>query len=170
MNMDNFKKDIDELIAQFTQNLTKYADIFHEVQGNADDPHKSSLSVCDSEQNSTACLQNASMLSDQYIPTHSASEPTLPENWRQSLVTLTHSSVESSGANNCSSSENQQLTCTDVSKPDPVKMEHWLGKNKCNLQNFIQKMSWSDLIYFQHRLLQEAVAKKRLAGVCIILY
>jgi hypothetical protein len=27
-----------------------------------------------------------------------------------------------------------------------------------------------DLIYFQHRLLQEAVAKRRLAGVCIILY
>lgn len=173
-------------------NLTKSEDIFHEVQGNADDPYKSSSSVCVSEQNSTACLQNASMLSDPHIPAHSASEPPLPGFIKMEAISsyahpyinkkllqirnglpsenlmglsgCRNSFVESSGANNCPSSENQQLICTDVSKPDPVKMEQLVGDEQMQLTEFYSEDELEcDLIYFQHRLLQEAVAKKRLA-------
>ncbi|MCI16055.1 protein JADE-1, partial [Trifolium medium] len=62
-----------------------------------------------------------------------------------------NSLIESSGANSCSSSENQQLICTDVSKADQVKMEQ-LDRDELE----------GELIYFQNRLLQKAVAKNRL--------
>ncbi|CAJ2644281.1 unnamed protein product [Trifolium pratense] len=157
-------------------NLTKSEDIFHEVQGNADEPYKSSLSVCVSEEKSTACLPNAS---DQDYPAHSASEPPVPGFIKMEAISsyihpyinkkllqirdglpsedlmglsgYRNSLIESSGANSCSSSENQQLICTDVSKADQVKMEQ-LDRNELE----------GELIYFQNRLLQKAVAKNRL--------
>lgn len=77
--------------------------------------------------------------------------------------------VESSGANGCSSSQNQQLTCIDVSKHDQVKMEQ-LGRDEKMrlLEIYPEEDLEGELIYFQYRLLQNEVAKKRLTGVCFI--
>ncbi|TKY74324.1 Jade-1 protein [Spatholobus suberectus] len=172
-------------------NLTKSEDIFHEVQGNADKHYKSCLSGCVSEDKSTACLQNASMLSDQHCLVHSAAEP--PDSGfikKDAISSYIHpyinkkllqicdgvpsediiclsdegnsSLVESFGASGCSSSQNQNLTCIDISKPDEVNMEQLARARKMGLLEFSpQDELEGELVYFQYRLLQNAVAKKR---------
>ncbi|XP_028235815.1 uncharacterized protein LOC114415367 isoform X4 [Glycine soja] len=164
-------------------NLTKSEDIFHEVQGNA--------SGCVSAGNSTACLQNASVLSDHCL-VHSASEP--PDFGfikKDAISSYIHpyinkkllqirdgvplediisgssdegnsSLVESFRASACSSSQNQNLTRVDISKPDEVNMEQLVRARKMGLLEFSpQDELEGELVYFQHRLLQNAVAKKR---------
>ncbi|KAH1125255.1 hypothetical protein GLYMA_06G108500v4 [Glycine max] len=163
-------------------NLTKSEDIFHEVQGNA--------SGCVSAGNSTACLLNASVLSDHCL-VHSASEP-LDFGFikKDAISSYIHpyinkkllqirdgvplediicssdegnsSLVESFRASACSSSQNQNLTCIDISKPDEVNMEQLVRARKMGLLEFSpQDELEGELVYFQHRLLQNAVAKKR---------
>ncbi|XP_058754200.1 uncharacterized protein LOC131627372 isoform X2 [Vicia villosa] len=172
-------------------NITKSDDVFHGVQGNADKPYKPSLSVCVPDQKSTTYLQNASMLSDQHYPAHSASEPPVPGSTKMEAISsyihpyinkkLHHirdclapedliglsgyrnSLVESSGANSCSSRENQQLICTDVHKPDQVKVKQLVrNKNMQLLEFYSEDELETELLYFQHKLLQRAVAKKSL--------
>ncbi|CAI8597455.1 unnamed protein product [Vicia faba] len=171
-------------------NLTKSDDKFHQVQGNADEPYKPSLSVCVPEQKSTN-LQNASTVSDQHHPAHSASELRVPGSGKmeaissyihpyinkkllqirnclapEDLIGLSgyrNSLVESSGANSPSSSENQQLICTDVSNPDEVKIEQLVRDKNTQLFEFYSEDELeTELLYFQHKLLQRAVAKKSL--------
>ncbi|XP_061350490.1 uncharacterized protein LOC133295665 isoform X2 [Gastrolobium bilobum] len=169
--------------------LTKREDISPEVQGNAD---KMQNSGCVSEEKSTDCLQNSSMLSDQCCPVHSASEPpdsgfikvepissyihpyinkkllhirdgVLLEDIICSREEGNSSLVESSGANGCSSSQNQQLTSIDIFKPDQANMEQLFGARKLELVEFPPEDEVEgELIYFQYRLLQNAVARKRL--------
>ncbi|KAG5036295.1 Protein Jade-1 [Glycine soja] len=163
-------------------NLTKSEDIFHEVQGNA--------SGCVSEDKSTACLQNASVLSDHCV-VHSASEP--PDFGfikKDAISSYIHpyinkkllqirdgvplediicssdegnsSLVESFGGSACSSTQNQNLTQVDFSKPDEVNMEQLVRAIKMGVFEFSpQDELEGELVYFQHRLLQNAVAKKR---------
>ncbi|CAL5202912.1 unnamed protein product [Lathyrus oleraceus] len=171
-------------------NITKSDDIFHGVQGNADEPYKPSLSLCVPEQKSTN-LQNASMLSDLQYPSHSASEPPDPGSMKmetissyihpyinkkllqihdclvpEDLIGLSgyrNSLVESSVANSCSNRESQQLICTDVYQPDQVKIEQLVkDKNLQLLEFYSEDELETELLYFQHRLLQRSVAKKSL--------
>ncbi|KAK7311584.1 hypothetical protein RJT34_09826 [Clitoria ternatea] len=167
-------------------NFSKSEDII-EVQGNADKPCKSG-----SEDKSATCLQNASMLSDQQCVVHSASEPPdsglikkdamtsyihpyinnkllqicngLPlEDIICSGDTGNFSKVEFFGASGCSSSQNQNLTCSDISKPDEGNQEQLLSARNIGLSEFSPDDELEgEIIYFQYRLLQNAVAKKRL--------
>ncbi|CAK8566288.1 unnamed protein product [Lathyrus sativus] len=172
-------------------NLAKSDDISPGVQGNADEPYKPSLSLCVPEQKSTTYLQNASMLSDQHYPAHFASEPPDPGSTKmeaissyihpyinkkllqirdclapENLIGLSgyrNSLVESSVTNSCSNRENQQLIYTDVYKPDQVKIEELVkDKNLQLLEFYSEDELESELLYFQHRLLQRSVAKKSL--------
>lgn len=59
----------------FLSVLCFFNNVWLHYAGNADEPNKSSLSARVSEQKSSACLQNATMLSDQHCPAHSASVP-----------------------------------------------------------------------------------------------
>ncbi|RDY04519.1 hypothetical protein CR513_11762 [Mucuna pruriens] len=163
-------------------NLTKSEDIFHEVQGNADKPYKSCFSGCISEDKSTGCMQNASMFSDQHCLVHSASEPPDSGFIKKDAISSSYihpyiskkllqirssdegnsSLVESFGASGCSSSQNQNLTCIDISKPDEINMEKLVRARKMGLLQFSpQDELEGELVYFQYRLLQNAVAKKR---------
>ncbi|XP_004515667.1 uncharacterized protein [Cicer arietinum] len=172
-------------------NIIKSEDIFHENQGNADELYKSSLSVCVSEQKPIACLQNASMLSDQHYTAHSASETPISGFIKMDAISsyihpyidkklmqirdglpmgdilgssgYINSLVDSSGTSGCSSSENQQLICTDVAMPDLAKMEQLVRDENMRLMEFYSEDELEgELIHFQYRLLQKAVAKKRL--------
>lgn len=74
--------------------------------------------------------------------------------------------VESFGGSACSSTQNQNLTQVDFSKPDEVNMEQLVRARKMGLLEFSpQDELEGELVYFQHRLLQNAVAKKRHIGV-----
>ncbi|XP_029126709.1 uncharacterized protein LOC109795723 isoform X2 [Cajanus cajan] len=70
--------------------------------------------------------------------------------------------VQPLGASGSSSSQNQNLTCIDISKPDEVNMEQLVRARKMGLLEFSpQDELEGELVYFQYRLLQNAVAKKR---------
>lgn len=74
--------------------------------------------------------------------------------------------VESFGGSACSSTQNQNLTQVDFSKPDEVNMEQLVRARKMGLLEFSpQDELEGELVYFQHRLLQNAVAKKRHIGI-----
>lgn len=76
--------------------------------------------------------------------------------------------VESSEASGCSSSQNQQLTCIDISKPGQVNMEQLIRARKMELLEIhpVDEVE-GELIYYQHKLFQDRVAKKRLTGVSL---
>lgn len=53
--------------------------------------------------------------------------------------------------------------------PDLAKMEQLVRDENMRLMEFYSEDELEgELIHFQYRLLQKAVAKKRLTGVCII--
>ncbi|KAL2339843.1 hypothetical protein Fmac_007783 [Flemingia macrophylla] len=73
-----------------------------------------------------------------------------------------NSLIQSFGAGGSSSSQNQSLTGIDISKPDEVNMEQLVRARKMGLLEFPpQDELEGELVYFQYRLLQNAVAKKR---------
>ncbi|XP_027362202.1 uncharacterized protein LOC113869883 isoform X2 [Abrus precatorius] len=183
-NCDNPASSNEASIPNATElNITKSEDVFHEVQGNADKLYKSSLPGCVSEDKSCVCLQNASMLSDQPCPVHSALG--LPDSGfikKDTLSSYIHpyiskklqqicgssdqensSLVESCGAIGCSSGKNQHSTCIDISKAEEVNVEQLVMARKMGLSEFPPEDELEgELVYFQYRLLQNAVAKKRL--------
>ncbi|XP_019415536.1 PREDICTED: uncharacterized protein LOC109327024 [Lupinus angustifolius] len=74
-----------------------------------------------------------------------------------------NSSVKFSGASDCSSSQNQQLPCIDFSKPGQVNKEQLARARKIEPLDFSREGEVErELIYYQHRLFQDRVAKKRL--------
>lgn len=74
--------------------------------------------------------------------------------------------VESSGSSGCSSSQNEQLTSTGISKPHQENMEQLDRAGKMGLLEFSPEDEVEgELIYLQCRLLRNAVARKKLAGV-----
>lgn len=78
--------------------------------------------------------------------------------------------VEFSSASGCSRRQNQQLTCSEISESGQLEMEQLVRDEKVRLLEFYPEDELEgELIYFQHSLLQKAVTKKRLTGVCIIL-
>ncbi|KAK7351150.1 hypothetical protein VNO77_10384 [Canavalia gladiata] len=172
--------------------ITKSEDILHQVQGNADKPDKSILSGCISEDKSSPCLRNASVLSDQPSEPPDSAEfhfmncrkkdevssyihPYINKKLQQIydgvplediICSSDHgnsSLVESPAASGCSSSQNQHLTFIDNSKPDEVNMEQMARAKKMEPSEFSPEDELEgELIYFQYRLLQNAVARKRL--------
>ncbi|KAE9603902.1 putative chromatin regulator PHD family [Lupinus albus] len=172
-------------------NLTKSEDFCPAVQDSADISFKSSISGCVLDEESTTCLQNSSMLSDQQCPLHPASKP--PDSGfikKEVISCYVHpyikktlqqvrdgvplddiicpreegkSSVKFSGASDCSSSHNQQLPCVDFSKPGQVNKDQLARARKMELLEFSPEDEVEgELIYYQHRLFQDRVAKKRL--------
>ncbi|CAL0305533.1 unnamed protein product [Lupinus luteus] len=74
-----------------------------------------------------------------------------------------NSSVKFSGASDCLSSKNQQLPCIDFSKPGQVNKEQMARARKMEPLDFSREGEVErELIYYQHRLFQDRVAKKRL--------
>ncbi|CAL0319377.1 unnamed protein product [Lupinus luteus] len=171
-------------------NLTKSGDFCPAVQGNADKLFKSSISGCVLDEESTACLQNASMLSECPL-LHPASEP--PDSGLIKKETISNhvhpyikkklqqvhdgeslegficpreegnSTYEFSVASDCSSSRNQQLACIDFSKSDQVYKEQLARAKKMKLLEFSPEDEVEgELIYYQHRLFEDRVAKKGL--------
>ncbi|KAK7282765.1 hypothetical protein RIF29_11801 [Crotalaria pallida] len=174
--------------------LTKSEDFCPAVQGNVDISYKPSISGCVLDENSSACLQNASLLSDQKCPAHPASEPPISGFIKEEAIStychpyiktklqLVHdgvsldgiicpreegnsSLVKTSGASGNSSRQNQQLTCIDISKPGQINTEQLLRARKMELMEFSPEDEVEgELIYYQHKLFQDRVAKKRLTG------
>jgi len=74
--------------------------------------------------------------------------------------------VESFGASGCSNSQNQNLTCSEISKSDAVKKEQLVRSKEMELSELSpQDELEGELVYFQYRLLQNVVAKRRHIGV-----
>jgi len=73
--------------------------------------------------------------------------------------------VESFGASGCSNSQNQNLTGSEISKPDEVKREQLVRTKEVELLEISpQDELEGELVYFQYRLLQNVVAKRRHIG------
>ncbi|CAJ1974169.1 unnamed protein product [Sphenostylis stenocarpa] len=170
------------------QNTDKSEDIFPEVQGNADKPYRSCVTGYNTEDKSTTCLQNPTTHSYQHCLVHSASEPSDSGFIKGAVSSYIHPFInkkllqirdglpsedvicsgdnrnsnllESFGASGCSNSQNQKLTCSDMSKP--YEREQLVRTKKMELLDFPpQDELEGELVYFQYRLLQNVVAKRR---------
>ncbi|XP_047179228.1 uncharacterized protein LOC124846061 isoform X1 [Vigna umbellata] len=136
-------------------NLPKYEDVFQEVQENADNPHKSCLSGKGAISSYIHPFINKKLLQIQDgVPL---------ENVISGSTDKGNSGlVESFGASGCSNSQNQNLTSSEISKPDEVKREQLVRTKKVELLEFSpQDELEGELVYFQYRLLQNVVAKRR---------
>ncbi|KAK7353135.1 hypothetical protein VNO80_18575 [Phaseolus coccineus] len=133
-------------------NLPKSEDIFHEVQGNDDKPHKS-------------CLSGKGAVSSYIHPFINKKLPQLGVPLEDVICSSDKKNsglVESFGASGCSNSQNQNLTCSEISKPDAVKKEQLVRSKEMELSEFSpQDELEGELVYFQYRLLQNVVAKRR---------
>ncbi|KAK7353481.1 hypothetical protein VNO80_18928 [Phaseolus coccineus] len=159
-NCENPTSSNEKSISDATEmNLPKSEDIFHEVQGNDDKPRKSCLSGYVSEDKCSICFRNPSMLSYQHCHVHSASEPSDSGYIKGAVSSYIHpfinkkllqigvpledvicssdkrnsGLVESFGASGCSNSQNQNLTCSEISKPDAVKKEQLVRSKEMEL-------------------------------------
>ncbi|XP_015934618.1 uncharacterized protein LOC107460745 [Arachis duranensis] len=138
--------------------LTKPEDMFSKVQGNEDKPHKTNLSECVSEEMSKLYSQNASMFSDRYCPLYSAVK----------LLDCGPIKVEASSSYIHPSIErllqihNGKLVCTGISKPDEGNMEQLHSSGKMELlESSPEDEVEGELLFLQHRLLRNAVARKK---------
>ncbi|KAI4337757.1 hypothetical protein L6164_016134 [Bauhinia variegata] len=166
---------------------------FPEGQGIEDKPHKSRLSGSVPEDNFTVCLQNASAFEDHLYPVHSASESPAPgsikkeatssyihpyiskkllqiHNWMLSKDIIWSGEEgnsglnESSKASGCFGYQNEQSTCSDICKPNQENMELLVMARKMEVPNSSPEDELEgELIYFQHRLLQNSVARNQIA-------
>ncbi|KAK7353480.1 hypothetical protein VNO80_18927 [Phaseolus coccineus] len=126
---------------------------------NDDKPRKSCLSGYVSEDKCSICLRNPSMLSYQQCLVHFALEPSDSGFIKGAVSSYIHSFinkkllqirvpledvicssdkrnsglVESFGASGCSNSQNQNLTCSEISKPDAVKKEQLVRSKEMEL-------------------------------------
>ncbi|KAI4307329.1 hypothetical protein L6164_030530 [Bauhinia variegata] len=170
-------------------NLTKSEDTFLEGQVIADKPYKSSFSRSIPEENFAVCWQNASVFEDQLCPVHSAME-SLPPGFikKEATSSYIHPYIgkklqihncmvskdnicpveegssglnESPKASGCLGYQNQQSTCSDICKPKQEYMEH-LVKMEVPESSPEDEVE-GELIYVQHRLLQNSVARKQIA-------
>ncbi|MED6131358.1 hypothetical protein PIB30_008948 [Stylosanthes scabra] len=170
--------------------ITKSGDMLPKVQGNEDKPHKSNLSECVSEEMSKLYLQNGSMFCDGFCPLYSAAKlPDCGSIKVEASSSYIHPSikkllqihngvnledisgpceksistwVKSAGSSCYSSTDNQQLMCTGISKPGQGNTEQLHGSGKMELLEFSPEDEVEgELIFLQHRLLQNAVARKK---------
>lgn len=76
---------------------------------------------------------------------------------------------ESSKAGGCSNNQNQELTCSDICKADKENMEQLImARNMGVLESCPEDEVEGELIYFQHRLLQNTVARKKFASMSFV--
>lgn len=74
-----------------------------------------------------------------------------------------------SGGSGGSSSQNPDETGSDICKADKVNAEQLdMARNLGLLESCPNDEVEGELIYFQHRLLENAVARKRIAGMFFI--
>lgn len=73
---------------------------------------------------------------------------------------------ESMKASGCSSKQNPELTCSDICKAEKEKMEQLtMARNIGLLESCPEDEVEGELVYFQLRLLQYTVARKKFAGM-----
>ncbi|XP_019430720.1 PREDICTED: uncharacterized protein LOC109338032 isoform X2 [Lupinus angustifolius] len=171
------------------KNLTMSEDTLSEIQGKAHQTDKSSLTECISDEKLTLCLLRASVLSEQHLPVCSNSE--VPDSGSTRIDAISsyihpyiskevhhiHNRVLSKdiicprGDGNCSwveslraSKQYQHLTCLDDCKSDQVNMKQLVRAGEMGvLENSLEDEVEGELIYFQHRLLQNAARRRQIA-------
>ncbi|OIW04477.1 hypothetical protein TanjilG_01650 [Lupinus angustifolius] len=155
------------------KNLITSQDTLPEVQGCADEVEHSSLAGCISDEKLTICLLKPSMPSEHYLPVCSNSE--VPDSGSirieatssyvhpyisNQLIQL-HNSVLSE---DIICNQHQYLTCLDDCKSDQMNMEQLVRAREMGVFKYSPEDEVEgELIYFQHRLLQNAVKRRQIA-------
>ncbi|CAL0307848.1 unnamed protein product [Lupinus luteus] len=150
--------------------LTMSEDSSPEIQGKAHKTSKISLTECMSHEKLTLCLPRAFVLSEQHLPVCSNSE--VPDSDTRVLskdnicprLEGNYSLVESLWASGHSTKQCQRLTCLDDCKSDQVNMKQLVrAREMCVLENSPQDEVEGELLYFQHRLLQNAARRRQIS-------